>query len=161
MVNPCPPNSWRKDRMVALTHDQTKYHSIRILVKQHCSQESRLKKQEIPYHNSQWRAVNKYLPRKLGFLHIRDKTLISIRRNQKILHNYWLLRHWIWCDINQRIPILTEVIANSLGQYWYSLVNITSYPMPQQSIIVLLYNKTNKVNLMKYSWQKIWINNNH
>ena len=29
----------------------------------------------------------------------------------EILYNYWLLRHWIWCDIHLRIPILTEAIA--------------------------------------------------
>ena len=44
-----------------------------------------------------------------------------------------LLRH----DIHQRIPILTEVIAevNTGIQWWIS----TSYPISQQPTIVLLY----------------------
>ena len=30
------------------------------------------------------------------------------------LYNYWLMRHWIWCDIDQIIPILTEAKPRSI-----------------------------------------------
>ena len=32
-----------------------------------------------------------------------------IARGRSILYNYWLGRHWICCDIHQRISILTEM----------------------------------------------------
>ena len=51
------------------------------------------------------------------------------------LYNCWLLRHWTCDDVDLRIPILT-----SLGQYWYSQVDITSCWMLQQLPIILLYN---------------------
>ena len=31
--------------------------------------------------------------------------------NSMILYNYWLLRHWTWCDIDLRVPILTEAVS--------------------------------------------------
>ena len=37
---------------------------------------------------------------------------------QSLLYNYWLMRHWIWCDIDQRIPILTE--ANPRSTFVFS-----------------------------------------
>ena len=37
--------------------------------------------------------------------------------SQSILYNYWLMRHWIWCDIDQIIPILTEAKPRSILVY--------------------------------------------
>ena len=31
-----------------------------------------------------------------------------------IIYNYWLLRHWTWCDVNLRVPILTEAEPRSI-----------------------------------------------
>ena len=31
-----------------------------------------------------------------------------------IIYNYWLLRHWTWCDIDLRVPILTEAEPRSI-----------------------------------------------
>ena len=36
------------------------------------------------------------------------------RLNNGILYNYWLMRHWIWCEIDQRTPILTEAKPRSI-----------------------------------------------
>ena len=40
--------------------------------------------------------------------------LTSLPVSHAILCNYWLRRHWIWCDIDQRIPILTEAKPRSI-----------------------------------------------
>ena len=35
------------------------------------------------------------------------------------INKYWLLRLWIWCDIDQRIPVLIETIAEvNIGIHW-------------------------------------------
>ena len=39
---------------------------------------------------------------------------ISLFLDYIIIYNYWLMRHWIWCDIDQRIPILTEAKPRSI-----------------------------------------------
>ena len=31
-----------------------------------------------------------------------------------ILYNYWLLRHWTWCDVDLRVPILTKAEPRSI-----------------------------------------------
>ena len=33
---------------------------------------------------------------------------------RKILYSYQLLSHWTCCDVNQRIPILTEALPRSI-----------------------------------------------
>ena len=33
---------------------------------------------------------------------------VAVKMVHETLYNYWLMRHWIWCDIDQKIPILTE-----------------------------------------------------
>ena len=66
-----------------------------------------------------------------------DLTLRSIVR--AILYNYWLLRHWIWCNIDQRIPILTEAKPRSIlvfsGQY-YIISNASIVNNSPRSILV-------------------------
>ena len=39
---------------------------------------------------------------------------VNIGILRSILYNYWLMRHWIWCDIDQIIPILTEAKPRSI-----------------------------------------------
>ena len=40
------------------------------------------------------------------------------------LYNYWLMRHWIWCDIDQIIPILTKAKPSSILIFsgWYHII---------------------------------------
>ena len=47
------------------------------------------------------------------------------------------MRYWISCGIDQRIPILISA-SRGLGQYCYSLVDVTSYYMPTPFYIVKL-----------------------
>ena len=45
---------------------------------------------------------------------------VFIARGRSILYNYWLGRHWIWCDIHQRILILTEATPKvSIDILWW------------------------------------------
>ena len=49
----------------------------------------------------------------LWFGMIADYVSVKLIRNRGfeyvIIYNYWLLGHWTWCDVDHRVPILTEV----------------------------------------------------
>ena len=54
--------------------------------------------------------------------------LSSLPVSHAILYNYWLMRHWIWCDIDQIIPILTEAKPRSILVFSgrYHIISIAS-----------------------------------
>ena len=56
---------------------------------------------------------------------VKDVVILYFRKSQ--IYNITLIDY---CDVENYIGIYR------LGQYWYPLVDITFYPIPQKSIIV-------------------------
>ena len=72
---------------------------------------------------------------------------------QQTLYSYWLLRHWIGCDIHWRIPILAEAIAEvNIG-----ILQWISHPIQwlncQQSFAFLTNEQTDK-HFPEYSFSR-------
>ena len=84
--------------------------------------------------------------------------LCNYWKNNQLLYNYWLLRHWTWCDIDLRVPILTEAEPRSI------LVFSGRYHIMSNASIVnnyLLYNfskqrKATATTTKSWLWTMSW-----
>ena len=62
-----------------------------------------------------------------------------------ILYNYWLLRHWTWCDIDLRIPILTSapishhVQCLNSQQLFYYIISLSKKESNNNTILTMDY----------------------